>query len=396
MKLILIVDDFLPHSIKVAAKMMHEMALELKAQGHFVAVLTPAPGQRETLSIKEVDGVHTLFFKTGELKNIGKIKRAINETLLSRMAWVAAKRYFTDNRYDGIVCYSPSIFFGSLVGRLKQIWNCKSYLILRDIFPQWTVDNGLMKENSLIHRYFSYFERLNYRSADFIGVMSPSNLEFMKAKLPELAGMEVLFNWSTSIEKVISESKFRTKLGLQNKIVMFYGGNIGHAQNMMTLVNLAKKFTGHPHVHFLFVGKGDEVELLLREAENAKLENITYHEPVDQDTYFQMLSEFDIGLFSLHPGHKTHNFPGKLLGYMAYAKPILGCVNAGNDLKAVVNGAGAGFVVDATDSDGLFEAAKRLADSKELREGMGIKGKILLKKRFSVESAAKQIVKAFE
>ena len=55
-------------------------------------------------------------------------------------------------------------------------------------------------------------------------------------------------------------------------------------------------------------------------------------------------------MFSLHSGHKTHNFPGKLLGYMSYSKPILGCVNAGNDLADVVNSAKAGIVVDSNDS----------------------------------------------
>lgn len=369
------------------------MALELNAQGHFVIVLTPAPGQKESLLINEVEGVNTLFFRSGEIKNIGKIKRAINEMLLSANAWKAADSYFRKNHFDGIVYYSPSIFFGALVLRLKRLWNCRSYLILRDIFPQWTVDNGLMKENSLIHRYFKYFEYRNYAAADRIGVMSPSNLTFMQERLPGHSGMEVLFNWSDTTEKSIKVNHYRRELDLENKTVLFYGGNIGHAQNMMMLVDLAKRFREQPQIHFLFVGKGDEVELILKEKQAAKLENITYHEPVDQETYFQMLNEFDIGLFSLHPAHKTHNFPGKLLGYMAYAKPILGCVNAGNDLKEVVNDAGAGFVVDATDSEGLYEATAKLAASKELRDTMGSKGTILLQEKFSVENAVKQILK---
>jgi glycosyltransferase involved in cell wall biosynthesis len=156
-------------------------------------------------------------------------------------------------------------------------------------------------------------------------------------------------------------------------------------------VNLAKQFRDKPNVHFLFVGKGDEVDLVLSEKEKNNLENLTCLPSVDQNTYFEMLNEFDIGLFSLHPDHKTHNFPGKLLGYMAYKKPILGCVNKGNDLKEIVNDAGAGIVVTSGDEEGLFNAAIRLVESEEIRKEMGINGRKLLSEKFSVESACKQI-----
>ena len=41
MKICLIVDDYMPDTIKVAAKMMHELAIELNKQGHEITVLTP-------------------------------------------------------------------------------------------------------------------------------------------------------------------------------------------------------------------------------------------------------------------------------------------------------------------------------------------------------------------
>lgn len=394
MKILLIVDDFLPHSIKVAAKMMHEMALELNAQGHYATVLTPSPGQKESLVVKDVEGVNTLFFKSSEIKNIDKIKRAVNETFLSPRAWKATKKYFKQHKFDGIVYYSPSIFFGLLVLRLKRLWHCKSYLILRDIFPQWTVDNGLMRQKSPIYSYFKFFERINYKAANTIGVMSPSNLEFFKKQKIDVSKVEVLYNWSKLPKIERSQNTYRKQLSLENKVVFFYGGNIGHAQNMIYLVDLAKQFKNEENIHFLFVGKGDQVELVIAEKEKYNLNNLTYLPSVDQACYFKMLNEFDVGLFSLHPGHKTHNFPGKLLGYMGYSKPILGCVNPGNDLKEIVNKAGAGFVVDSGNSEALYNAALQLFESEELRIMTGRNGRQLLADQFSIESTTTQIVKA--
>jgi glycosyltransferase involved in cell wall biosynthesis len=396
MKLLLIIDDYLPHSIKVAAKMMHELALEFKKNGHTISVLTPAPLQLESLTKKEIDGIEVLYFRSGEIKNISKAKRAINETLLSYHAWSATKNYFQKNQFDGIVYYSPTIFWGYLVKKLTSLWKCNSYLILRDIFPQWTLDNGLMKKNSPIYRYFKFFERQNYRSAGTIGVMSPSNLQFFKNKKQDISKFEVLFNWAEIPEIPKSRNAFRKKLNLENKIVLFYGGNIGHSQKMIILVDLAKHFTNNPDVHFLFVGKGDEVDLIINEKEKYNLTNITYLPSVDQNTYFEMLNEFDIGLFSLHPNHKTHNFPGKLLGYMAYSKPILGCVNEGNDLKEIINNAGAGIVVNSGDNDLLLSSACTLIESEGQRKRMGINGRLLLSEHFSVNNACLQIVKSLK
>jgi len=93
-KILLIVDDYVPHSIKIAAKMMHEMALRYKQMGYEVSVLTPDPLQKEPLIIKNIEGINVLYFKSGEIKNISKIKRAINETLLSWKAWQASKNIF--------------------------------------------------------------------------------------------------------------------------------------------------------------------------------------------------------------------------------------------------------------------------------------------------------------
>jgi len=395
-KLLLIVDDYLPHSIKVAAKMMHELALQFKASGHEPWVLTPPMMQKEKLTIKELDGINVLYFRSGKIKNTGKIKRAINETLLSWQAWQAGKVFFKQNKFDGIVYYSPSIFWGSLVKKLCSLWKCKSYLVLRDIFPQWTVDNDLISEKSPVYWYFKFFEWINYRSATNIGIMSPSNLDFFKKKQKDTSKFQVLYNWA-AVPQIPGKTNFhRKKLNLENKIVFFYGGNIGYAQKMIYLVNIAKQFRNNPNVHFLFVGKGDEVDLVLNEKEEHSLDNLTCLPSVDQKTYFEMLNEIDIGLFSLHPDHKTHNFPGKLLGYMAYKKPILGCVNKGNDLKEIVNEAGAGIVETSGDEEGLFNAAVRLVESGEIRKEMGLNGRKLLTKKFSVESACKQIENALK
>ena len=89
MNICLIIDDYLPDSIKVGAKMMHELAVQFVARGYTVTVITPAPSLLTRSEITVLDGVTVCRFKSGEIKNVSKVKRAINETLLSYYAWRA-------------------------------------------------------------------------------------------------------------------------------------------------------------------------------------------------------------------------------------------------------------------------------------------------------------------
>ena len=287
MKILLIVDDYMPNSIKVAAKMMHELACEYIKQGHYVSVLTPSTKIINNIEFSTLDGVNIISFKSGEIKNVPKVKRAINETLLSFNAWRSCKQFFKKNPHDLIIYYSPTIFFGSLVGKLKKLWNVKSYLILRDIFPKWAIDNKILKEKSLITFYFKYFENINYKNADTIGLMSNKNLEWFENYYKTSKKLEVLYNWTAIIKIETSKIKYRKELNIEDKVVFFYGGNMGHAQDMMNIVRLAENLNNYKEVQFVLVGAGDEVELIRDCIDSNKISNIILLPSVNQNEYKQ-------------------------------------------------------------------------------------------------------------
>jgi len=390
MKICLIIDDYLPESIKIGAKMMHELACEFTKEGHSVTVVTPAPKASHKRQIDTLDGVTVCRFKSGKIKNINKIQRAVNETLLSFYAWDAFKDFFEKNHHDIVVYYSPTIFWGGLVQRLKKLWNVPAYLILRDIFPQWAVDQNLIRKGSIIEKYFLFFENKCYRMADTIGLMSKNNLDWFRKHKSVPAQLEILPNWASNTP-VETKGYYREKLGLKDKVIFFYGGNIGHAQDMMNIVKIAKKMRKYQEAHFLLVGAGDEFELVKHAIESEKIENMTLLPPVSQEEFKEMLADCDVGLFTLHKNHTTHNFPGKLLGYMVQSMPILGSINPDNDLKNIVEEAGAGLVSINGEDDILFQHASRLLDGK-VRKYMGTNAKKLLHDVFSVEAASKKIL----
>jgi glycosyltransferase involved in cell wall biosynthesis len=393
MNIAIIGDDSLPKSTLVHAKMLHELACELKKFGHHPILIAPgSPEQVKKLNKINIQGIEYWKFQSGKLRGQGKLKRAINETLLSYKAWSAIKPELKKFNFDLVVYYSPSIFFGSLVRNIKKACTASSYLVLRDNFPQWAVDEGLIPENSLIEKYFRYFEKVNYEAADQIGLMSPKNQEIFNIQTNNKYETEILFNWADLAKHNTTDFNLRAKLGLTNEVIFFYGGNIGHAQDMGNLLRLAHSMKEQRNTHFVLLGQGDEVDLVKETIDSKKMNNISFMPSVNQDEYKAILKEVDIGLFSLAASHKSHNFPGKLLGYMHAGLPILGSVNLGNDLIEIVTENDAGFVFVNGDDQLFLDAAEKLAKDSKLRALVGDKGTKLLQNFFSVQSATQQIL----
>lgn len=388
MKITILVDDYLPSSTKVAAKMLHELAQAFLAEGHEVSVVTPNSDLSASVKVSSVDGVEVVQFRAGNVKSPNKIIRAINELLMSFTAWRRLSGYFQKNHCDLVVYYSPSIFFSGLVQRLKKLWGCPSYLVLRDIFPGWAVDQGLIVSGSLIHRFFEYFERKNYDAADKIGLQSMKNLELFNQRFSSRYNTECLYNWaSTNIDKP-QTSGLREKYSLQDKVIYFYGGNMGSAQDMMNLVRLAKSMESESNAHFVFVGSGDEYHLVERAAKESS--NILVLPSVGQAAFLSLLSASDVGLFSLSSKHTAHNFPGKLLSYVQLSKPILGSVNVGNDIVDVFDRAKAGLIHVNGEDEQFYHSARQLMDEK-VRSDLSVSAIKLLENEFSIESAARKI-----
>ncbi len=161
---------------------------------------------------------------------------------------------------------------------------------------------------------------------------------------------------------------------------------------MMNLVYLARDMQEYKEAHFVIIGDGDEFFKIENSVLEYNLSNLLLLPAVEQGEFKQILAEADIGLFTLAKDHVTHNFPGKLLGYMVQNLPVLGSVNAGNDVIETIHHYNAGRVSVNGDRIKFFEEALYLLLNKEKRAEMGNNAEKMLLELFSVESAAEVIV----
>jgi glycosyltransferase involved in cell wall biosynthesis len=372
---------------------MYDLALEFSERGNNVTVVTLSENLNRNFEIEKKNGITILRFKTGKIEFAkSKFIRGLNEFFISYRIWKYGKKYFVNNPSDLLIWYSPTIFFGKIISKLKKLNNSRTYLILRDIFPQWAIDTGNLKKG-----FFYYFlkkmEIFQYNQADKIGVQSPSNLEYFRQnKFKKSYRLEVLYNWTKVQSRKVPCSNFRKNLNIEDKIIFFYGGNIGIAQDIDNILRLATNLKDCKEAYFLIFGDGSEFNRIDSLIKLKNLKNISLNHSLSQEKYLSILSEVDVGIISLDKNFKTSNFPGKMLGYMEFSLPMLISLNKGNDLKDLIEKSNSGYVSYNGDDESLKTNALEFIKNPNLINRLGVNSRALLEQKFTSKKAVDKIL----
>ena len=170
---------------------------------HSVSVIVPDSGLENGLDIRVNKGVEVIRVSMPSIKNKNYFKRTFFELIMPFIIYInLSKKKLVRQRYDGIVWYSPSIFFGPLIYLLKRHNSCKTYLILRDIFPKWALDMGIIRK-SFPYYFFKLNERFQYSVANTIGYQSKSNSTYIEKFIrKDQPKTELLHNWLTRKDRI--------------------------------------------------------------------------------------------------------------------------------------------------------------------------------------------------
>jgi len=349
MRITIIADSFPPLK-NSAAVLVFSLAEALASLDNEVLVITPSSEIDEPFLEEDFEVFKVLRLRCGEIKSHSKFVRGIQElSLFFSLPRALKKTDFKSYDPNLIIWYSPSIFFGSLVKSLKHTSNT-SYLILRDIVPQWLVDIGLMSKG-LSYYLLRWFELYQYHQADIIGVQSPGNLIYVEnLDLPNLQKLEVLSNWMPSIStqfKILDLERANANLArtkLAGRKVLIYAGNLGEAQGVENLAQFLFCMRNDHQLGFLIIGRGSNKVWLQEFIDSKGLTNVLMLDEIDLATLNMYYQQSVAGLVFLDPSHQSHNIPGKFISYLGAGLPVIACVNANNDLVSIINNCGLGLV----------------------------------------------------
>lgn len=393
-KSIVLVADAYPPSRTSAALQLKDLAVEFLRQGITPTVITLDSGVPGFSELTELDGIRVMRLKTLEHKNIGKVRRAVAEILIPFFMIRNFKKSALKNvKWDAVIWYSPTIFLGPFVYYLKRKNACPSYLILRDIFPAWALDLGLIRKGP-VYYFFRMFERFQYSIADCIGVQAIGNLDYFKA-WPSFAHkkIEVLQNW-LSPKPISNCSVDISTLPIANRKIFVYAGNMGIAQGMGDLLLLAEVLLDRRDIGFLFIGRGADMELLKRDVKKRGLVNTVLCDEIDADQIPGLYAQCHVGLIALDARHKTHNIPGKFISYLQSGLPVMAIVNHENELQLMIDRYQVGRATTDRSQENLQLLASSLLDEIELQDGkVNSRCKNLAAKLFASQVAVEQIVR---
>ena len=393
MRIALIADVF-PPVRSSAAVQLRDLSHELVRQGHHLTVMIPASDIDQPWLLEKMGGVEVLRLKAPRTKDMSYARRTMGEFLMPfAMRRNLRKSPLADVRWDGVIWYAPTIFLGPIVNAIKKSSGCPSYLIIRDIFPEWAVDMELLGRG-LPYRFLKAVEAYQYSVADVIGVQTPANLPyFSRAGLKPDQCVEVLQNWlahapNTGCSISVANS------ALAGRTIFVYAGNMGVAQGIGVVIDLADRMRSRNDIGFLFVGRGSDAQLLRDEAIRRKLGNVVFYDEIEPEEIPGLYAQCHAGIVALDPRHKTHNIPGKFLTYMQAGLPVLASINPGNDLIQIIEGERVGRVCTDQSVESLERLVGRLVNDIRVDTEMPSRCKALSAKLFAPEAVVKQITAA--
>lgn len=386
-----------------------DLMREFYKNGHDIYVISPVEKRKkqETRIIRD-ELATILKLKIGNTQKTNIIEKGISTIRIEPIFIKGIKKYFADVKFDLVMYSTPPITFCKAVEFVKKRDNAKSYLLLKDIFPQNSLDMGMLRKSGLKGLIYSFFrkkEKKLYAISDKIGCMSQANVDFVIDNNIEIdkSIVEICPNCVEVMDMSCSNEirdELRREYGIPlDKRVFVYGGNLGRPQGIDFLIECLENQKDNKEAYFLIVGDGTEYQKI-KEYYDGRMNyetdsiNMRLMQRLPKEDYDMMIGSCDVGLIFLDHRFTIPNFPSRLLAYMQAKLPVLACTDKNTDIGSIIVNGEFGWWCESKQVSGF----KRIMDqimalNDEELKGMGDKGFEYLCKEYSVEKAYSIIMK---
>lgn len=342
-----------------------DLLREFVRNGHNVFVISPVEKRRniETHVVREYHAT-ILRLQIGNTQKTNILEKGISTVMIESTYKKAIRKYFSDVKVDLVLYSTPPITLVSAIEYVKKRDGARTYLLLKDIFPQNAVDIGMMSTTGLkglLYRHFRKQEKKLYSVSDRIGCMSQANVDYVIKHNPEVDPriVEVCPNSIEVIDKSVDEETrmtIRKKYGIPlDKKVFIYGGNLGKPQGIPFLIECLKKGSDIENTYFLIVGDGTEYGILQDFIDREKPVNVKLMKRLPREDYDNMVGACDVGMIFLDHRFTIPNFPSRLLSYMQAKIPVLAVTDPNTDIGKVIIDGEFGWWCESDDSNRFRE-----------------------------------------
>ena len=381
-----------------------DLLREFARNGHAIYVVSPVERRlgEETHLIRE-ENCSILRVKTGNVQKTNILEKGLSTVMLESQFIKAIREHLAQVKFDLVLYSTPPITLAGAVEYVKKRDGAKTYLLLKDIFPQNAVDLGMMQETgikSVIYRNFRKKEKQLYELSDYIGCMSPANVEFLLKHNPEVAAdrVEVCPNCIEAVDmSVATEEKtvMREKYGIPvDRKVFVYGGNLGRPQGIPFLIDCLRSQKDNEEVFFLIVGSGTEYGKLEQFIQTEQPKNVKLMSSLPRAEYDRLVGSCDVGMIFLDHRFTIPNFPSRLLSYMQAKIPVLAVTDPNTDIGKIAVEGDFGWWCESNSTKMFSEAVHRATqmDPSQM-EQMGQRGWAYLNANYDTHTAYETVLR---
>ena len=385
-----------------------DLMRKFRDEGHELYIIASRERRMgQPTSLEDRDGVKILHVKTLNITKTSLLEKGIGTLLIERQFKSAIKKHLRNVKFDLITYSTPPITFTNVVKYLKRKNpQAFSYLQLKDIFPQNAVDIGMFGEKSIFNWFFRKKEKALYAVSDYIGCMSPANVQFVLEHNPEVVASKVEvapnsielkeFAYADGQEKA-ERYYIRKKYDLPTNLPIFiYGGNLGLPQGIGYLVKCLEANKDRKDCFFVVIGNGTEYSRLKAWYDNHNHnENFSVRlmERLPKEDYDMLVRYCDVGLIFLDHRFTIPNYPSRLLSYLEYKMPVICATDVNTDIGRIAEENGYGYWCESVKPEDFTALVDKMIASD--RKAMGEKGYQFLKDNYLVEHTYNAIMKHF-
>ncbi len=373
-----------------------ELARRLVQKGHRFTIIASniiyltgnrASTQKGWVTEQDLDGVRILRAYT-----LPSLHRSFVHRLASLLSFAVTSLFAVRRagQVDVVMGTSPSLFQAASAWLIALLYRRPFLLEIRDLWPEFAIDLGILK-NPLLIALSRYLARFLYKRSTHLLVNSPAYRDDLIAKGMRKENVSFIAN-GVDPDMFSPPKKIRNAFALKDKFVIAYTGALGRANDIDTIIRAATRLRNEQRIHFLLVGDGMERHRLEERVQTLALSNITFTGAQPKARIPDILASSDACVATLRdiPMFRTP-YPNKVFDYMAAGRPTILAIDG--VIRQVVEAAKGGIFVPPGDDASLAEAVRFLSQNPLRARAMGARARAYVVRHFNRHQQARQFAK---
>jgi colanic acid biosynthesis glycosyl transferase WcaI len=368
---LLVLNQYYRPRLEATAQLLAELCTAL-ADDFDITVITGSVGD-PSVPLEEVrDGVRIIRVRSTSYERSRLSRRATN--YLTYMSWslFAAMR----ERPDVVFAMTDPPMIGAVALVVARRFRVPLVVTSQDIFPEVAVELGRLRNPILVELLRATVE-LYVRRADRIVAIGETMQKRLEGKGASPERIRVIPNWvqAGQLTPQPRDNRWAREHGLTGKFVLMHSGNVGHAQNLETVIRAASFLRDLDDLVVAIIGSGARWDEIVALADRLEVDAVRFFPYQPRAELALSLSSADLHVVGLAKGLSGYVVPSRLYGIMAVGQPVIVVADPESETAQLVQEVGCGVVVPAGSTDALAAVVRRARSGEFDLEEMGRRGR---------------------